>query len=116
MATGTGFTCCRPSRRSLRSLLRTRSEIFFTGSKAGDRSTNSTQLATHPVEFAAHIVDDVAGLEVVGQHVPGVGLDLELPRQRPRLVEPQRILDREPGGAERSDLLEENRNVEVGAP
>ena len=58
------------------------------------------QLTLHPFDLAAHVVDDVAGLEVVGQHVPGVGLDLELARQRLRLVEPQRVLDGEAGGPE----------------
>jgi hypothetical protein len=38
----------------------------------------SAELAAHPVEFAANIVDNVAGLEIVGQHVPRIGFDLEL--------------------------------------
>jgi hypothetical protein len=38
------------------------------------------KLAPDPVELAADIVDDVAGLQTVWQHVPGVGLDLEVAR------------------------------------
>src|SRR5439155_17079178 len=53
---------------------------------ARDTSCGSLQLPAHPFELAADIVDDVAGLQMIGQHVPGVGLDLKLPRQRHSLV------------------------------
>src|SRR5262245_3744798 len=76
----------------------------------------SAELAAHPVELAADVIDDIAGLEVVGQHVPGIGLDFELSRQRLDLVETQRVLDGETRGAERPEIVEEDRNVEVGAP
>jgi hypothetical protein len=36
------------------------------------------ELPAHPFELAADIVDDIAGLEMIGQHVPGVSLDFEL--------------------------------------
>src|SRR6516225_12316921 len=84
--------------------------------RASALSVRLSELTLHPVELAADIVDDVAGLEVVRQHVPGVGLDLELARQRFRLVEAQRVLDREPGGAEWSNLIEKDRNMEMGPP
>ncbi len=51
-----------------------------------------------------------------GQHVPGVGLDFELPRQRLLLVKAQRVLDGEARGAELPEIVEEHRHVEVGAP
>src|SRR5512138_18119 len=42
----------------------------------------SRQLTPHPLELAADVVDDVPGLDLVREHVPRVGLDLELPRER----------------------------------
>ena len=74
------------------------------------------QLPAHPVELAADIVDDVAGLEAVGQHVPGIGLDFQMPRQRLLLVEAQRVLDGKPRGTELAEIVEEYRHVNVRAP
>src|SRR5579883_162341 len=76
----------------------------------------SNELAAHPVELAADVIDDVAALEALGQHVPGVGLHFEMARQRLCLVEAQRLGDGEPRGAERAEIVEENRDVNVGAP
>src|ERR1022692_915554 len=74
------------------------------------------ELAAHPLKFPANIVDDVAGLEAIGQHVPSIGLDLEMAREWFLLVKAQRVLDGEAGGAELAEIVEENRNVDVGAP
>src|SRR5277367_2963197 len=60
----------------------------------------SDELAAHPVELAADIVDDVVRLQAVRQHVPGVGLHLEMMRQRHLLVEAQRVGDGKARGAE----------------
>src|SRR5580700_10374862 len=76
----------------------------------------SGELPAHPFELAAHVVDDVAALQVLRQHVPGVGLDLKLARQGLRLVEAECVLDGEARGAERAEVVEKNRHVEVGTP
>src|SRR5437763_17205063 len=80
------------------------------------RLADLLQLSADPFDFARDIIDDVAGLEMVRQHVPGVGLDLELARQRLRLVEFQRVLDGEARGAELAEVVEEHRHVEMRAP
>src|SRR5271156_6787850 len=74
------------------------------------------ELPAHPVELAANIIDDVAGLERVGQHVPGVSLDLEMTRQRLLLVKTQSVLDGETCRAELPEIIEEHRDVNVRAP
>src|SRR5208282_6586063 len=74
------------------------------------------ELAAHPVDLAADIVDDVAGFEVFRQHVPGIGLDFELPRQRLLLVKAQRVLDGEARRAKLPEIVEENRDVDMDAP
>src|SRR5262249_46026123 len=76
----------------------------------------SDELAAHPFELAADIVDDIAGLQILRQHVPGIGLDFELARQRLLLVEAQRLLDGKARGAERTAIVEEDRPVEMRAP
>src|SRR3989304_2054112 len=74
------------------------------------------ELTANPFELARDVVDDVAALQVLGQHVPGVGLDLELARQRLRLVEPERVLYGEARRAPLSQAVEEDRNVAPGGP
>src|SRR5690606_8973460 len=71
------------------------------------------QLVAHPLELARHVIDDVARLQVLGQHVPRVRLDLEMRRELVRLVELQRVLDREAGRLEVAEIIEEHRHVEV---
>src|SRR4051812_30538473 len=67
------------------------------------------KLRANPFELARDVIDDVAGLEMIREHVPGIGLDLELPRQRLPLVEFQRVLDGEARGAEFAEIVEEHR-------
>src|ERR1051326_6596082 len=74
------------------------------------------KLTFDPFDLARDVVDDVAGLQMLRQHVPGVGLDLELTRQRLRLVEFQRVLDGEARGAELAQVVEEDRHMEVRPP
>jgi len=80
------------------------------------RTLPSGELSANPVELATDVADDVAGPQVVRQHVPGVGLDLDLTRQGLCLVTPVRVLDREARGPEDAEILEEDRDVEGGAP
>src|SRR5437763_7076468 len=80
------------------------------------RLADLLQLSADPFDFARDIIDDVAGLQMIRQHVPGVGLDLELTRQRLGLVEFQRVLDAEARGAEFAEVVEEHRHVEMRAP
>jgi len=44
------------------------------------------QLSFDPLEFAADIVDNIAGFQAVREHVPCIGFDLELQRCRIRFV------------------------------
>src|SRR5687767_772871 len=44
------------------------------------------ELPLHPVQLAGHVFDDVASLEVIRQHVPRVGFDFEMRRERRLLV------------------------------
>jgi hypothetical protein len=44
------------------------------------------QLALHPLQFFTDIVNDVAGLQAVGQDVPRVRFDLKLPGDGIRFV------------------------------
>src|SRR5215510_6133202 len=74
------------------------------------------QLALNPLQFLADIVNDVAGLQAVGQDVPRVSLDLELTRNWIRLVKFQSIFNGKPSSAKRSQIVEEHRNVNVCAP
>src|SRR5690348_16625067 len=74
------------------------------------------QLSLNPFQFLADIVHDVAGLQVIGQDVPCVGLDLELTGDRIRFVESQSVLDGEPSRAKRPEIIEENRDVNVCTP
>src|SRR5690349_18159233 len=74
------------------------------------------ELAAYPVDLAADVFDDVAGLQAVRQYVPGIGLDFKLVRQRPLLVKAQRIGDGEARGAELAKIVEEHRDVDVDAP
>src|SRR5574342_609629 len=77
---------------------------------------SGSELAANPLELARDVVDDIAGLQVLGQHVPGIGLDLELARERVRLVKPERVLDRKACRPELPQAVEEHRNVKMGAP
>src|ERR1700746_1984403 len=86
------------------------------GSRSVSLRRPSAQLPAHPFELAADIVDDIAGLEIFRQDVPGVSLDFELTRQRFFLVKAQRLLDRKARRAERAKIVEEYRNVKVCAP
>src|SRR5688572_30990941 len=76
----------------------------------------SDDLALYPINFAGHVLHYVASLQVVGEHVPGVGLDLQVVGKRRLLVERQRLLQREARRAERPEVVEEYRHVKVGAP
>src|SRR5690349_7207991 len=73
------------------------------------RTMRSNELTLDPIELALHVVDDVAALHRRGQHVPRVGLDLEMRRELVLLVELQRVLDREARRLEvLADLVEEH--------
>src|SRR5688572_11411391 len=74
------------------------------------------QLPLDPIHFAADVFDDVAGLEVIGKHVPGVSLDLQVRGERRFLVERQRLLERVPRRPERAKVVEEDRDMKVRAP
>src|SRR3974377_607308 len=76
----------------------------------------SAQLGAHPFELAADIIDDVAGLQIFRQDVPGVSLDFQLTRQRLFFVKAQRLLDRKARRAERAKIVEKYRYVKVRAP
>src|SRR5919109_3824887 len=78
--------------------------------------SRSDELAADPFDLALYVFDDVAGLQIVRQHVPGIGLDLELRRELVVLVEAQRVLDREARGPELAEVVEEHRHVHVRAP
>src|SRR6201981_2580706 len=86
------------------------------GSRSVSLRRPSAQLPAHPFELAADIVDDIAGLQIFRQDVPGVGLDFELTRQRFFLVKAQRLLDRKARRTERAKIVEEYRHVKVRAP
>src|ERR1700681_289685 len=77
-----------------------RIDLPLSGGGIGDALT---QLAAHPFEFAADVIDDIAGLQIFRQHVPGIGLDLELARQWLHFMEAQRLLDGKARGAERAE-------------
>src|SRR4029079_613609 len=79
-------------------------------------SLRLSELTLHPVELAADVVHDIAGLQIVRQHVPRIRLDLEGARQRLRLVELARVLYVIARVAEWAEVFEEYRHVEVGAP
>src|SRR5690606_18646994 len=74
------------------------------------------QLALDPLELASDVIDDVAGLQVLRQHVPRIRFDLEVRRQLVRLVELERILDREARRPEIAEVVEKDRNVDMRAP
>src|SRR6185312_10043787 len=78
-------------------------------------ASSPEQLVPDELQLTRDVVGDVTVLESVGEYVPGVGLDLEVIRQRHLSVKPQRLLDRVSRRAERADLLQKNRHVEVGA-
>src|SRR5579863_3956461 len=80
------------------------------------RRAASNQLPAHPFELAANVIDDVALLEVVRQHVPGIGLDFEMARQRLCFMETQAVFDGKARGAELPEIVEEDRHVDVGPP
>src|SRR5690348_15314534 len=58
------------------------------------------QLTLHPLELPGDVLDDVAGLQVIGEHIPRVSLDLEVRRERRLLVDRERLLEAEARGAE----------------
>src|SRR5688500_2396868 len=74
------------------------------------------QLTLDPVDLAGDVFDDVTRLEMLGQHVPRVGFDLEVRRERRFLVERQRLLEREARRPERAQIVEEHGDVEVRTP
>src|SRR5262249_4511155 len=74
------------------------------------------QLTLNPLQFLADIVDNVAGLQAVRQDVPCIRFYFELARDRIRLVELQSILNGKPSSAERSQIVEKDRYMNVGAP
>src|SRR6266436_1127085 len=74
------------------------------------------QLSTHPFDLAADVIDDVAGLKMIGQHIPRICLNLKLARQGFVFVHLQRFLEREACGSERTQVIEEHRNMKVCAP
>src|SRR5512137_2052210 len=76
----------------------------------------SCQLPEHPFDLPAHIVDDVAGLQVIGQYVPGIGLNLKLTRQGFLFMHLQRFLESETCRTEGAQVVEEHRNMKVRAP
>jgi hypothetical protein len=49
------------------------------------------QLPLHPFELAADVIDNVVRFRALGQHVPGVGLNFEMARDRLFLVQAQRV-------------------------
>jgi hypothetical protein len=54
---------------------------------------------------------------MVGEHIPGVGFDFEVGRQRRLLVDRQRLLQPEPRRAESvAQLRQEHRHMEMGPP
>src|SRR6186713_185472 len=75
------------------------------------------ELPLDPLQLARDVVDDVARLEVRGQHVPGVGLDLEMRGERGLLVDGERLFEREAGRAEgAAEIGEKDRHMEMRAP
>ena len=88
------------------------SQSFGRGSLTGC----SPSWSRHPGELALDVLDDVAGLELRRQDVPRVRLDLDLIGQRRGAMLGQRLGDGEPRRAEAVEVVEEHRDVEVGAP
>src|SRR5215475_9511121 len=74
------------------------------------------QLTLNPLQFLTDVVDNVAGLQAVRQDVPCIRFYFELARDRIRLVELQSILNGKPSSAERSQIVEKDRYMNVGAP
>src|SRR5262245_64102836 len=67
------------------------------------------ELPLDPLQLARDVVDDVTGLEVVGQHIPRIRFDLEVRRERRLLVECQRLLEGKSCGAKRTaEIVEEH--------
>ncbi len=86
------------------------------GLRTRARPPACAELVEDPGELALDVLDDVAGLELRRQDVPGVRLDLDLIRQRCGAMLGQRFGDGEPRRAEAVEVVEEHRDVEVGAP
>ena len=76
----------------------------------------SHELPAHPLNLTADIVDNVARLQMVWKHIPGVGLDFKLARQRSRLVKFQCFLERKTRGTEWAEIVEKDRHVKMSAP
>ena len=74
------------------------------------------ELVPHPLDFAANVIHDISGLQMIGKHIPGVRLDFQMGRERSVFVELERLLDGEARGAERTETSEKHGNVEVRAP
>src|SRR5436853_5957229 len=80
-------------------------------------SLTSHQLPTHPFDSATDVVDDVAGLQMIGQHVPRIRLNLKLARQRFLFVHLERLFESKACRPEQAtQVIEEHRNMEVRAP
>src|SRR5829696_8600616 len=70
----------------------------------------------HESELAGDVVGLRAGLELLRQHVPGIGLDLEMRREMLRAQRPQGCEKRVLGRAELAEIGEEHRHVAMDAP
>src|SRR5690606_24184918 len=58
-----------------------RGELALGACPLGRAAESAEQLALDPLELASDVIDDVAGLQVLRQHVPRVRFDLEVRRQ-----------------------------------
>src|SRR5215469_15334363 len=77
---------------------------------------SSRQLSTHPFNFAADIVDDVARLEMLWKHIPGICLYFKLARKWGLFMKFQGFLESKPRGAESAQVVQEHGNVKMGSP
>src|SRR3954451_16322878 len=70
----------------------------------------------HERQLASDVVSLGAGFQLFRQDVPGVGLDLEMGRERRGLERPQRLDQRPLGRAERAEIREKDRDMAMDAP
>src|SRR4029453_1108421 len=81
------------------------------------RGGDLRELPLDPIQLAGDIFDDVARFEVSREHVPRIGFDLEMRRERCLLVDGERLLQRKARRAEgTAEVVEEHRHVEVRPP
>src|SRR5450759_5167156 len=77
----------------------------------------SCQLPQDPFDLAANVIDDGASLQMIGQYIPGIGLNLKLRRQRLLLVHFECLLDSEACGTEiAAQVVQKNRDVKMSPP